>query len=112
MVRSKQLALASGGPTSGFQTVYTCPSDTTAILKDFSLNTSSTGGDPLAIAVLKPSSGDYALLLDDEAPPATNVYRQSGTFVVMEPGDELQVYVTTGAWSLLASGAELDGTAP
>jgi len=107
-VRTLQLGTGTSSPANALHTLYTCPAGRTAILKDFRLY--SDGGCSRGVLLCEPS-GAAGVSLYDDAIGATSVIVGSG-FVVLEPGDELQVYSEGGTFLALLSGSELDGVAP
>lgn len=101
------LLCAAGSVNGVFTTRYTCPAGHTAILKDVRLTANGAGNTRAVVAV---ASGAAATYLYDQALAA--LASLDGLFVVLEPGDVLQVYSTGNTFTVRASGAELLGVAP
>ena len=106
-VRSNRFFAGNTLPVSAIHTVYTCPAGKTAIVKDVRV---SSAGSSVSRAVVIALSGGQAISLLDAAVGTTAVLSVLG-FIVLEPGDQLQVYSEGTAARVWISGAELDGVA-
>lgn len=108
-VRSALLARGQSGAANALVTVYTCPAGKTALVKDVRM---LSAGDPVTNAIVRITSGPALMHLIDGPLVVGDPVAVQG-FVVLEPGDRIQV-VCTGANSTFfwISGAELDGVAP
>ena len=103
--RSKQLAI--GTAPAGTTTVYTVPSGHTTIIRSLI----ATNGNATAQAVLWKILGVAGSIT---LPPINFAVPQFGAvvieqWIVLQPGDKLQVITTVGTVGFVASGAELVG---
>lgn len=106
-VRSKRLGKLNVTP-GDFRLLYTCPAGRTGILKEFSLVPSGPGVARAVLAVV--SGGDFAYIFDDAL--GRSIVGPRLAFVVLEPGDTIQVFCQGAAIFAWCWGAELDGVAP
>jgi hypothetical protein len=106
-VRTKPLVRASFNTAGALQTLYTCPSGETTIVKDVRVTTVS--GSP-SRAGLRVISGPTYIDLVDQALASGSV-GLSGLFVVLRPGDQLAGFSLGGTVGMWVSGAELEGLA-
>jgi hypothetical protein len=110
-VRTQRLAVGNSAATGVTQTVYVCPAGRTAIVKDIRLNWMQ-GGD-LANSLVAIGSGPTFLFLFKGTVTAGGVAVLQRDFVVLEPGDRIDVRSdTAGTICWWVSGTELDGLAP
>ena len=106
-VRSNRFA--RGATTVGSTVrVYTVPAGKTAIVKDVVLWGFVGGVSRFALYAV---SGAAQVAIVDQAIGGFQSARFSGLFVVLEPGDSLQVFSQGAAAQFWTSGAELDGVA-
>lgn len=105
-VRSKRLAAVTAAAGVGV-TVYTAPPGETAIVKDIRL-WSAFG--PLSRVILSLASGPDAYAIVDRAFTNLETVERQG-FMVLNPGDRLEVLSLGGALRVWVSGAELEGVA-
>lgn len=107
-VRSEQLALLSVDVHSSYVTIYTCPAGRTTIVK--SVYMAPTPGATVVAARIQ-AGPESAPFFAHEPAGAADLGRWEG-WVVMNPGDELQVYSDEPGVNftpVIASGAELVG---
>ena len=108
-VRTQRLGLGvtPGADVAG--TAYTCPAGETTILKDWRIGT--PGGNTCSRAIVYLSSGGVVVPLFDGALAAFDT-RGGTPWVVLHPGDELQVLAATHpGFQYWLSGTELHGVA-
>lgn len=91
-----------------FTTRYTVATGQTVILKDIRLTATGAGNTRAVVAV---NSGAHASYLIDQA-IGGGILGMTGIFVVLEPGNTIQVFSTGQTFNIRCSGAELSGTAP
>lgn len=108
-VRSVSLCQGNSSPAGTLFTVYTCPAGRTAIVKDIRL---SEAAGATTRCVVQAVSGAQQVHIVETNLSANAAYRETGAFVVLEPGDELKVFSSGGTFRFRISGAELDGVAP
>lgn len=106
-VRTKRLAVGSS-TDAVFKTIYTCPAGRTAIVKDARMQALGAGNTRAIISV---RSGSVAVYIFDVALQAGQ-FQATGLFIVLEPGDDMQVYTTGFNANYRVSGSELAGVAP
>lgn len=107
-VRTKELGAQRGATANVAVTLYTCPTGRTAIVKDSKVL--MVGACTYTMWILR---GGFSHQIARRTVTATTLDALQGLFVVLEPGDVLQMAWTTTdtvhqAW---VSGAELDGVA-
>lgn len=95
--------------TGVYTTVYTCPQGKTAIVKDLR---SGNDGSVQAFIIWSVLSGPVRTRLILTVANAGDTSFAAGLFVVLEPGDQLQLRIDASNVSYHVSGAELDGLAP
>lgn len=106
-VRSNRFFAGNTLPVSVVHDVYTCPAGKTAILKDIRVCSNGSAVTRCVVIVL---SGGAAISLVDSAVAALQTIAVQG-FIVLEPGDKMQVYSEGAGARVWLSGAELDGVA-
>lgn len=106
-VRTKRLAVGSSIDAT-FKTIYTCPAGKTAIVKDVRVQALGAGNTRAIVSV---NSGPTANYLLDQA-LGQGQAQVIGLFIVLQPGDFMQVYTTGFNCNYRVSGSELEGVAP
>lgn len=81
--------------------MYTVPSGHRTILKWVTALCNATPGPSSCYLGI----GTFAIHTFDQV--ATNVMKDWGTWVVLEPGDTLQMFSTVTVWAMTAHGQEL-----
>ena len=106
-VRTKELG-ASAFTGSAPVTLYTCPAGATAIVKDIALFATTA-----ITAYVQVVRGSLSARVLSGAVTAGGSLVSSGRFIVLEPGDVLQVHSTSSGITATAwvSGSQLDGVA-
>lgn len=104
-VRSANLAVGTA-PTSTVATAATCPAGETWIIKDVRVY-SATGTPRAYVGVAR---GSLQCSIVDESVPGPGS-RGLECWVVLEPGDSIEVYSQTNTSSYWVSGAMLVGVA-
>lgn len=107
-VRTTHLAVATSNPGATTNVIYTCPAGVTAILKWIQVSTSA--GSPGQGIFAVRSGGITVRLLD--RPWGSAEILSLATWIVLEPGDQLTVFVSSGELKFWFSGTELAGVAP
>lgn len=108
-VRSARLAVGLSGAGASQKTVYTCPAGRTAVLKDVRLVGRSDPAQPVTLYMVSGPTLVYLV----RASLAANQTAAAQGFVVLEPGDQLNIDTpVTDHAAYWVSGAELDGVAP
>lgn len=108
-VRSKALGHVSNPAPNVFVTIYTCPADMTAIVKSVSSNNSNSVSVNDAYAVVR--AGETQAYTFHRVALTTQATEHFQCWIVLEPGDQLQIFATNTNQQLMAAGAELDGVA-
>lgn len=108
-VRTNLLA-AQGALSTGAITLYTCPTNRVAIIKDVRVAAPVGGATSITLSLLRTDGGGNRVWRVESA-PANAVYVLTDWFLVLEPGNALQINVAgnTGA-AATVSGALLAGT--
>lgn len=106
-VRSNRFFAGNTLPISVVHDVYTVPGGKTAVVKDIRV---CSNGAAVTRCVVIALSGGAAISLIDSAVGALQTISVQG-FIVLEPGDKLQVYSEGTGARVWLSGAELDGVA-
>lgn len=107
-VRTLRLAHGRLTTLNSFVSVYTCPAGRTAIVKDVRTHNDGTASSFVFWAVL---SGPTSVRLLGANPNAGDAIFFT-CFVVLEPGDQLQLFTASQPVNFHVSGAELAGVAP
>lgn len=107
-VRSARLGEGNSSPLSSIKTLYTCPAGRTAILKDVRVYVDTPAATRVAVILV---SGPTSVTILDQAVAAQGNVSREG-FMVLEPGDRIQVYSTGSVAYVWLSGAVLDGVEP
>lgn len=107
-VRTAVLAHGLHSDRNAVKVIYTCPGGRTAIAKDIRV---SSRGPSSGFAIVTVVSGPVevriiALQLDP------NVGTSAQGFIVLEPGDRIQIFIQSFDLEYHVSGSELDGVAP
>lgn len=107
-VRTKELGRLAAIGDATARTIYTCPAGRTAIVKDVAYYTTST----TVIRVGVKRAGVVANVWSGKGPTSESSLPRA-VWVVLEPGDELEVQRVSGttAYDVVCSGTELDGVA-
>ena len=106
-VRSSRLGARTSSPASSVHLVVTPDGGQTVILKDVRL--SFVSGTVTRCVVFTSSGATDVSLFDDPLPANSTVGFEC--WVVLLPGDDLNVYSEGGVVAIWASGAILDGIA-
>lgn len=106
--RSAQLCNVAVEDADEYHSVYVCPAGVTTIIKSVYINHPDAGGSNMAWAV---GAGDsVSPITVNPTVPAYGSLEWEG-WVVIEPGQYLATYSTSGFYTVVASGAELVGVA-
>lgn len=109
-VRTARLAAGKTGAATVTVTLYKCPAGKTAIVKDIRVANVTAGNVSVILAVL---SGPTFCNLNVGPLAANAVLILDGSFIVLEPGDELVLNPSVAnALTYYVSGTELEGVAP
>lgn len=101
------LLCAAVSINGAFTTRYTCPAGRTAILKDVVMTATGAGNTRAVVAV---NSGALAVYIIDEAIGA-GIRHLKSLWIVLEPGDTIQLFSTGATFNARCSGTELLGLA-
>jgi hypothetical protein len=112
-VRTDTLA-ASGIAAAGTTTEYTCPVNVTAIVKDIRVSGTATLNGTVDVRLKRGAVAITVMHVVLAAAGVLTLASLAGGFVVLEPGDTIQVIVagTAPVVGLWVSGSELAGLAP
>jgi hypothetical protein len=86
--------------------VYTCPVGIRTILKSASIGNFSGGSTVVGISIIPNGTTDHYVLVFDVALPNNSVELYD-LWVVLNPGDEINLYAGAAAVNALFSGTEL-----
>lgn len=113
-VRTQTLALVGPVAATGDNVVYTCPAGRTAICKDWVVMNRGGGSRTMNIHVRRGAT--VARLQANAALAHLGTLEARERYVVLEPGDQLVVFVGGEVASLnvdiYVGGVELEGVAP
>jgi hypothetical protein len=112
-VRTTTLAHYDAVPAGTTIDLYTCPADETAILKDATVMNLTGGARDIGLSVRRATA--RAQIAWQPAMANLAVLTVSGRFIVLRPGDVLELFVGVGAGTgkvrAGAWGSELEGVA-
>lgn len=108
-VRTALLAANSSGPANTVNVIYTCPVGKTTIVKDIRLT--GNANPSCTYSLIARSGPRFIYLLKGTI--AIDATPSAQGFIVLEPGDTLQVLVSAAdGIGFRISGSELEGVAP
>lgn len=108
-VRTKELGAVRSAAVATKLTVYTCPADMTAIVKDAAYWNGSAIGQALVLSITR---GGVEFYVWAQTLASNEVLVDTPRFIVLEPGDVLSLHKTlTGTAAVWVSGSELEGVA-
>lgn len=107
-VHTARLAVGQVNTLGSFQTVYTSPANVTTIVKDLRTNNAGTVTTFLIWAVTSGAQQVRLLLASLNAGDP----QSAQPYVVLKPGDALQIFTSAAPVAFWASGSKLDGVAP
>jgi hypothetical protein len=107
-VRTKRLFAGDTAPAGSGVTAYTCPAGETTILKD--IRASNQSGSPSRLIISAVSGAARTAIVDEAATPLPATIGRS-PWVVLQPGDQIELFSLGGVVAVWLSGAELEGLA-